>query len=54
MSCKKASYPSKKNAKKAMNIINEQQKNQGGFHLKRLRAYYFCNKCNGFHLTSKK
>lgn len=54
MSCAKKLYPTRKNAKKAINIINKQQKKQGGIHIKKLRAYYFCNKCNGYHLTSKK
>lgn len=52
--CRKANYPTPENAKKAMQIINNNPRYIKGKKVKRIRGYYLCKKCGNYHLTSMK
>lgn len=52
--CRKANYPTPENAKKAMQIINNNPRYIKGKKVKHIRGYYLCKKCGNYHLTSMK
>jgi hypothetical protein len=51
--CGKILYPSEKEARKAIKLVNVQIYKYKGAKASKIKSFYYCDICKAYHLTSK-